>query len=364
MRPFHIVTSLFIIAVLLIAVDPGVSTGTRTLMVSALGISYPVILFIGAIWPGASFYLPIINRVNTAEKIVALTFDDGPDEEVTPLLLDALRAAGIPATFFWVGEAAEKQLQLGQRAVAEGHLLANHTYRHSYAWNFKTSAAMWHELVQTNQVLERFGGPPIRFFRPPVGMTRPGIDKLLTALHMQPVAWSRKAGEGQSKSVENIIRRLTTGVTNGEILLLHETYYKIRKFPPEQIITVFNAVTRELQRQGFSFVRLDTLLARGVQPVAISETADRTGDIAPDGRPVCEVPGGGQGRPAIAGQLCLEQGRSIPGKDQGIQNGFARKNDLRRKIKGPVKDSNLRWVKPEKICRPIILPVTDTFDGT
>src|ERR1035437_857281 len=100
---------------------------------------------------------------------VALTFDDGPDPVTTPRVLDVLHEKQVRATFFVVGKRAARHPELVRRALAEGHLVENHTWSHSPLFCFLTPGRLRAEIEKCAETLERIGGHRPRYFRSPVG---------------------------------------------------------------------------------------------------------------------------------------------------------------------------------------------------
>ncbi|MEZ4947949.1 MAG: polysaccharide deacetylase family protein [Saprospiraceae bacterium] len=116
-------------------------------------------------------FVPAICKVETSKKIVALTFDDGPEEKVTPFVLDFLKENKVPATFFCIGHKLEKHLEIGRRASDEGHILGNHSYSHSNWFDFFPKKMVVRELNRTEALIKKASHKIPRFFRPPYGVT-------------------------------------------------------------------------------------------------------------------------------------------------------------------------------------------------
>ncbi|MDD8014016.1 MAG: polysaccharide deacetylase family protein, partial [Acidobacteriota bacterium] len=112
----------FVISGLLLLIRPA-------LVVLPLG-SFIVLCLVAPFFPGIGFFLPVISRRKTVRRAVALTFDDGPDPEVTPRLLELLRRHRVPATFFVAGARAERYPATIQKILSRNHTIGNHSYRH------------------------------------------------------------------------------------------------------------------------------------------------------------------------------------------------------------------------------------------
>lgn len=151
-----------------------------------------------------------------------LTFDDGPDPEHTPPLLDLLAKHGVRASFFLVGEKIERHPDLVRRIVNEGHLIGNHSYSH---WSFKnmTTRKKLHEIRSTDELLSEFDGRPHHLMRPPHGYV--GADLLWHfARERRSFAyWSYDSLDYQERPTETLIAQLRSCPPRaGDIVLMHD----------------------------------------------------------------------------------------------------------------------------------------------
>src|SRR5690554_3559331 len=123
---------------------------------------------------------------------IYLTFDDGPDPEFTPRLLDILDLFQIKATFFVVGSACQQHPELLRRILAAGHTLGNHTQNHRHPWFINDDNAR-REVNYAAQLIMDILGEPLSFFRPPYGRQRRTMLDEASALGMETVLWDRSA---------------------------------------------------------------------------------------------------------------------------------------------------------------------------
>lgn len=162
------------------------------------------------------FYPEAIFRIRTDEKIACLTFDDGPDPDSTPLILDILSKHKIKAHFFCRGSAAEKYPELLRRIVSEGHLTGNHTYSHLKGW--KTSVKSYVEDVERAAALTS-----AEWFRPPYGRLRPGQYGSLKK-HYKIVFWDIMPYDfDKSFSEEASLKSMMKRLRPGSIIVLHDS---------------------------------------------------------------------------------------------------------------------------------------------
>lgn len=155
-------------------------------------------------------------HLNREEKAVYLTFDDGPDPDVTPLVLDLLRAHGAKATFFCIGKRVEAHPELYQRIIAEGHTTGNHTWSHTNGWCTSGSEYV-DDVRKASQVISS------NLFRPPYGKFRPG-QWLTLRRRYRLVMWDVLPGDWNSSlSSTQIFDRTMRSIRSGSIVVLHDS---------------------------------------------------------------------------------------------------------------------------------------------
>jgi peptidoglycan-N-acetylglucosamine deacetylase len=189
------------------------------------------------------------------QRLVALTFDDGPHGWRTADLLTVLRRLKVRATFFVVGKMALRYPELIERMVLDGHELGNHTYNH-YRLPLIPASQIPSELNRTRDILTSIVGSPTRLFRPPGGEYNEAIQKIIAQEGYTNMLWTDdpadyKPGRSSAKITELVLR----DVTPGGIILLHSGLIPTMNALPEMV--------RRLQAQGYSFVTCSELIQRG-----------------------------------------------------------------------------------------------------
>lgn len=168
---------------------------------------------------------PNITRIPNARargNVVALTFDDGPDPNVTPAVLDLLEAAGAKATFFCVGRRAESHPDVVAAIRARGHGVENHSYSHPNGFAFRGPGGMRQEILLAQQAIERSGGGRPNLFRPPAGIQNPFLSPVLNNAGLSLVSWTRRGYDTVTRDGARVANRLLRGLRAGDILLLHD----------------------------------------------------------------------------------------------------------------------------------------------
>jgi peptidoglycan/xylan/chitin deacetylase (PgdA/CDA1 family) len=174
----------------------------------------------GVVHPRSRLFGPNRSRLDGPDPVVALTFDDGPHPDVTPRLLDLLKARGVRATFFVIGREAARHPDIVRRIAAEGHALGNHTQRHSYLFWALGPAALRREIEQAQQAIATASGVRCRLFRAPVGLKSPFEGRVLAALGLDLVSWEARFLDRAASPAR--LRRRLRRVRPGSIILLHD----------------------------------------------------------------------------------------------------------------------------------------------
>jgi peptidoglycan-N-acetylglucosamine deacetylase len=152
---------------------------------------------------------------------VALTFDDGPDPRVTPMILDILARHGVKATFFVIGAWVERHRDLLRRMHEQGHVIGNHTFHHHRAGAFYRGRYWDDEIHRAEEAIEDALGVTPALFRPPMGIRTLHQSAALRRRGYRVVTWTRSARDGLNSS-EARVERLADIARAGDLLALHD----------------------------------------------------------------------------------------------------------------------------------------------
>lgn len=187
------------------------------------------------LWPAYLWHIP------TREKVLYLTFDDGPIPEVTPWVLDTLAACGAKATFFCVGENATRHPGIFRRVLAEGHTVGNHTHNHLNGWDTDTTAYL-HNVRHCARVVKS------DLFRPPYGRLLPQQRAFLER-HFKIVLWDVLSGDfDPNLTAEQCLSNVLENARPGSIIVLHDSLKTL-----EKLRYVLPAVLEHFTAKGFRF---------------------------------------------------------------------------------------------------------------
>lgn len=226
--------------------------------VGVLGL-VAVLLFLFVSWT----YSGVLMRVDTPAKVVALTYDDGPNPPDTQALLALLAQRDVRATFFLKGRNVEAFPALAA-TVAAGHEIANHSYHHNAMAGFGR-ADMQAELERVNTIIEDATGIRPILFRPPYGVQGAGLKRALDALGMRSIGADASGNDWQETDARVIADRVLTDVGPGSIVVLHDGHADVED-PQAQdsrapTVAATALVIDGLRAAGYRFVTVSELLA-------------------------------------------------------------------------------------------------------
>lgn len=212
--------------------------------------------FIWAAPAESSPHSEVVWNVETNQKLIALTFDDGPNPVYTPQILDILKQYQAKATFFVLGKRVAHYPQIAIREVNEGHEIANHTFDHHFLKNVSPEK-LKEEIRQTQEVIFDVTEQIPRVFRPPGGFYDDALIDLARKDHFTVVMWSwyQDTKDWQKPGVHKIVDTVLNNVRNGDIILFHDL-----EGDCSQTVEALKIILPRLQEQGFKFVTVSDLM--------------------------------------------------------------------------------------------------------
>ncbi|MFE3194798.1 polysaccharide deacetylase family protein [Nocardia sp. NPDC059240] len=197
----------------------------------------------------------IVPRVETSDKVVALTLDDGPSER-TPEILKTLADAGIPATFYLIGNELAAHPDQGRAIAESGNEIGNHTYHHQ-RMIFVTPDFVRDEVERTDAEIAKTGYQGPITFRPPNGKKLFALPWYLSRHHRTTVTWDVEPDSGKSPTTDQIVAETLSKVRPGSIILLHTMYAT-----GAPSLAAIPRIAQSLKAQGYRFVTVSQLLSR------------------------------------------------------------------------------------------------------
>ncbi|GGD88058.1 hypothetical protein GCM10010911_53170 [Paenibacillus nasutitermitis] len=200
---------------------------------------------------------PVVQyEAKAGSKLVALTFDDGPDTSYTPAILDILKQYNAKATFFTVGTQIKKYPDMMKRIVKEGHEIGNHTYHHKDLSKLD-SDHIANEIMWTDTLIQQAVGYVPRLVRAPYGATNSTLNEMIGANGRDLVGWTVDTRDWAGESAASIKANVNKNTKPGGIILMHSFGSKHIK----NTVSALPGVIKELQKKGYTFVTVDELLA-------------------------------------------------------------------------------------------------------
>lgn len=193
---------------------------------------------------------------------IALTFDDGPNEPATSQILEILKSYDVKATFFEVAANVEYFPEAAKKVVRDGHIIGNHSYRHSRFLALKRLKTITTELKQAQEVIFRVSGSKPAFFRPPYGFWSPWLLKAAEQLGLSVILWDNMTDDwNPSKSASEIVKAILKKVKPGGIIVLHDGRNLRHSFDRRQLLLALPPILESVRKGGFKLVTVPELIS-------------------------------------------------------------------------------------------------------
>ncbi|MFS8096644.1 polysaccharide deacetylase family protein [Lentzea alba] len=200
------------------------------------------------------FFGELVDRVETTDKVVALTFDDGPDPAGTQEVLDTLNEEQIKATFFLMGRDLHQHPDLGKAIAQAGHEIGNHTYNHKRMVGV-TPSTVAKEIEDTDAQIKKTGYSGEIHFRPPNGKKLFALPHYLSNHNRKTIMWDVEPDSAGTPTAQQIEQDVLDQTKPGSIILLHPMYAS-----RSETRQALKPIIQELKERGFRFVTVSALL--------------------------------------------------------------------------------------------------------
>jgi peptidoglycan-N-acetylglucosamine deacetylase len=199
--------------------------------------------------------------IPTDEKVMYLTFDDGPIPEVTPWVLETLKKFNAKATFFCVGDNVNKNPTIFQQVLSEGHAIGNHTFSHINGWN-SDNIPYFHDVRHCAKLVKS------TLFRPPYGRLTPKQTQFLTR-HYDIVMWDVLSGDfDQDISKEDCLKNVISAAKRGSIIVFHDSLKAA-----ERMMYALPRVLEYFAAKGYRFENLKEVMSSTMMQPLVSARA-------------------------------------------------------------------------------------------
>lgn len=219
-----------------------------------------IIIALGAlIWlsfiPSVSIYST--NRLKTNEKIIALTFDDGPDPDATLKILNILKKDSIKASFFVVGKNVAKYPEILKQIHQEGHLIGNHSLNHQYNFFSGPNKAV-KELNTTDDLIFKQTNLKPKIYRPPFGLRIWWQAKAIQGAGYKLITWDNMTKDYWGIPADKICQNILKKARPGGVIVLHDGHEGTAK-SKTFVVQALPELIKQLKKQGYSFLRIDEM---------------------------------------------------------------------------------------------------------
>jgi len=207
-----------------------------------------------------------IYHVPSSEKVVALTFDDGPSPVWTPRILDVLKEGQVKATFFMLGMHAERYPDVARRVAEEGHEIGNHTYDHHGVFYYKPEE-LDREVREAEKIIKSITGIKTKYFRPPKAWLTKKEKKQLKEMGYETVLWSLNSKDWVTFDDRYIVNYILGHIRPGDILLFHDSggVFKPEGGRRKETVKAVSRLIGKLKERGYRFVTISQLLELGAK---------------------------------------------------------------------------------------------------
>jgi peptidoglycan/xylan/chitin deacetylase (PgdA/CDA1 family) len=243
------------------------------LLSTAAGITAAVSLGFQSMWPKGQWYGRTFCGLPKDSRMLALTYDDGPNDPHTLHLLQILAKHDVHATFFMIGRYVKQRPDIAREVARAGHVIGNHTFNHPNLIRV-SSRETRKELEDCEKALTDAVGEHSALFRPPFGGRRPSTLRVARSLGLDPVMWNMTGYDWRGLPAGYIERKLRNQIRGGSVILLHDGSHQ--KFGADRAQTVIatDHLLAKYGAEGYRFVTIPQMMqkAASAQPSAFSQT--------------------------------------------------------------------------------------------
>ncbi len=240
-------------------------TRTRRRRIAAGLVPMAMVILLVAVYgyfiPASPVFGKVYSKGSNAEKVVALSFDDGPNEPYTSQILDILKSRNVHATFFAIGQNVELYPDVARRIVAEGNVIGNHSYSHNA--NHALSLSGVKDVERAQMAILLVVGVAPHLYRGPHGRKSPWEIRDTRRMGLAEIAWTVSTRELSGKSAAYITQQVVSQTDPGEIVLLHDGYgtsHGTAKSDKSVTVQALPLIIDQLQARGYNFVTIPQIL--------------------------------------------------------------------------------------------------------
>jgi peptidoglycan/xylan/chitin deacetylase (PgdA/CDA1 family) len=212
-----------------------------------------------AMAPTGQWYGRTFTGLPRGTKLLALTYDDGPNDPHTMRLLEVLATHNVRATFFLIGRYVQQRPNIVREIVKAGHIIGNHTFTHPLL-TFKSAAEVRKELTDCRSAIQDAVGEQSNLFRPPFGGRRPAVIRTARQLGLEPIMWSVTGYDWDAPPAVVIEKKVSSQIRGGDVILLHDGGHKQMGADRSQTVLATDHLITRYKSEGYDFVTIQHMV--------------------------------------------------------------------------------------------------------
>ena len=213
--------------------------------------------------PTSQVYGRTFIGLGPGSRLLALTYDDGPNDPYTWHMMEVLERRGVKATFFLIGRYVQQKPEIARALVVAGHAIGSHTFSHPNLI-FEQVTELRQQLVQTREAILDATGVETKLFRPPFGGRRPATLRTVRAFGLETVMWNVSGRDWKAKSADEIVARAKRQIRGGDVILLHDGSHVRMGADRSRSVAATDCILDRYLSEGFEFVTLPEMMGRRI----------------------------------------------------------------------------------------------------
>ncbi len=209
--------------------------------------------------PESQLYGRSFTGLKKGSRLLALTYDDGPNDPWTFRLLEVLARHNVHATFFMLGKFVRQRPDIVRAVHDAGHVIGNHSYSHP-ALALVRPSTVRREIEETNQALQEVLGEKPTLFRPPFGGRRPGTFRVVRQYGLEPIMWRVTCYDWSAGSADEIVAHAVKQIRGGDVILLHDGEFRQMGADRSRSVEATDQILRRYLAEGYRFVTIPEMM--------------------------------------------------------------------------------------------------------
>ncbi len=211
--------------------------------------------------PTSQLYGRTFIGLGPGSRLLALTYDDGPNDPYTWRMLEVLERHQVKATFFLIGQYVQQKPEIARAVVAAGHAIGSHTWSHPNLI-FQQVTELRRQLVQTRQAILDATGVETKIFRPPFGGRRPATLRTVRAFGLQTVMWNVTCCDWKAKPADEIVAHAERQIRSGDVILLHDGSHVRMGVDRSRSVEASDRILSRYRGEGYEFVTIPEMMEK------------------------------------------------------------------------------------------------------